>query len=220
MGAGGWLNPGVPPGEEDNASSPMSNLRPIPPPSLDAVRVTHVRASLLRGMQLVAEAREGEGAWEWLLESLPEASRGVLRQGLDSFRWIETEHVNVLALAHEARFGAATISERALATVREQLKGSHPGILTILDPAGIVQQAPTIFGFYYKGGRVDVDEIGPERALLSIFAEGLFPTWYTVSCPTWLCGAVGLAGATHTEFRHHPPVEGARHRYELVWRER
>lgn len=197
----------------------MSNLRPQPPPASAEARVTHVRASLLRGMQLMAEARDGTGGWARMVESLPESSRRVFQQGLESFRWIETEHVNALALAHEARFGAATISERALAAVQEQLKGSHPGILEILDPAGIIQQASTIFGFYYKGGRVDVDEVTRGRALISVFAEGLFPSWYTISCPTWLCGAVGLAGASHAEFRHHAPVEGARHRYELLWRE-
>ena len=64
-----------------------------------------------------------------------------------------------------------------------------------------------------------VDAIAPGRALISIFAEGLFPSWYAISCPTWLCGALGFAGASHMEFRHHPPLEGARHRYELTWQE-
>lgn len=197
----------------------MTNLRPLPPPSAEEARVTHFRASLLRGMQLTSELRDGDGGWERLVRSLPEATGAVLRQGLDSWRWIETEHVNVLALAHEARFGAATVSERALAAVREQLKGSHPGILAFLDPREIVEQTPTIFRFYYRGGCAVLDEVGPGRALVSVFAEGLFPSWYSISCPTWLCGAVSLAGASKAEFRHHPPVEGIQHRYELCWDE-
>jgi hypothetical protein len=179
-----------------------------------------MRASLLRGITIAAEARDGEGGWARLVESLPEDSRQIFQQALDSYRWIETTHVNAMAQAYEARFGRETVPDRAMIAVQEQLKVSHPGVLELLDPLGFIQQAPALFGIYYKGGRLDVDEVVPGRALISIFAAGLFPSWYTHSCPTWICGALGLAGAARAEFRHHPPAEGFRHRYELRWGER
>lgn len=197
----------------------MTQSRPQPPPSPEEARVTHIRASLLRGMQLVAEAKGGPGAWEALLDTLPAAVGADLREGLGGLRWIETAHLNALVAAHEARFGTAVASERAIAAVREQLRGTHPGILDVLDPAGLVAQAPTLYRLNYRGGRVDVDEVASGRALLSVFADGLFPGWYTTSCPTWICGALDLAGAEAVAFTHHPPVEGNRHRYELRWRE-
>jgi hypothetical protein len=170
-------------------------------------------------MQVVAENKGGPGAWEALLDGLPPEVGEAFCEGLGGLRWIETAHLNALVAAHEARFGAAVASERAIAAVREQLRGTHPGILDVLDAGGLVAQAPTLYRLNYKGGRVDVDEVAPGRALLSVFADGLFPGWYTTSCPTWICGALDLAGAKDVAFTHHPPVEGNRHRYELRWRE-
>lgn len=197
----------------------MTQSRPQPPPSPDEARVTHIRASLLRGLQVVAEQKGGPGAWEALVDGLAAEVRAVFREELGGLRWIETAHLNALVAAHEARFGAAVASERAIAAVREQLRGTHPGILDVLDATGLVAQAPTLFRLNYRGGRVDVDEVAPGRALLSVFADGLFPAWYTTSCPTWVCGALDLAGAREVAFTHHPPVEGNRHRYELRWHE-
>jgi hypothetical protein len=195
----------------------MTQPRPQPPPSPEEARVTHIRAAVLRGLQVVAEKQGGAGAWEALLDTLPPATRDVFRGGLGSTRWIEIPHLNELVAAHEARFGAAVASERAIAAVRAQLLEAHPGVLDVLDPTGLVAQAPTLFRLNYRGGRVDVDALAPGHALLSVFADGLFPGWYTTSCPTWICGALDLAGAKDIGFTHHPPVEGNRHRYELRW---
>jgi hypothetical protein len=195
----------------------MAYLSPLPPPSAEEARVTHVRASMFRGMRQVAEAADGEGGWERLVACLSDDARAAFQAGLDSFRWIETPSVNALAAAHEARFGPASIGARARAAVQEQLRGSHPGILNLVDAAEFLQQSPTIFRFYYRGGRADLDELGPGRALISIHADGLFPSWYTTSCPVWLGGALELAGASGVSVRHHPPKEGPRHRYELGW---
>lgn len=197
----------------------MTQSRPQPPPSPDEARVTHIRASLLRGLQVVAEKKGGPGAWEALVDGLAPEVREVFREELGGLRWIETAHLNALVAVHEARFGLAVAGERAIAAVRDQLRGTHPGILDVLDATGLVAQAPTLYRLNYRGGRVDVDEAAPGRALLSVFADGLFPAWYTTSCPTWICGALDLAGAKEVGFTHHPPVHGNRHRYELRWRE-
>lgn len=181
--------------------------------------MTHVRAAVLQGLQVVAEKKGGAGAWEALLDGLPPEVGAVFREGLGSTRWIEIPHLNALVAAHEARLGVAVASERAIAAVRAQLKDAHPGVLDVLDPTGLVAQAPTLYRLNYRGGRVDVDEVETGRALLSVFADGLFPGWYTTSCPTWICGALDLAGARDIAFVHHPPVEGNRHRYQLTWRE-
>lgn len=197
----------------------MTQPRSQPPPSPEESRATHVRAAVLRGLQVVAEKKGGPGAWEALLDTLPEAARDVFREGLGSTRWIEIRHLNALVAAHEARFGTAVAGERAIAAVREQLRGAHPGILDVLDPTSLVAQAPTLYRLNYRGGRVDVDELGTGHAILSVFADGLFPGWYTIACPTWICGALDLAGAKDIAYVHHPPVDGNRHRYELRWRE-
>lgn len=188
-----------------------------PEPTPGEAEITHIRASLLRGLRKDM-ARQGGTAWDDLVDSLSPAGREAFRVMPGSFSWIETARVNEIVEAHTALRGEQGAIERIRMTVDEQLTVVHAWMLKLLSPATLIHQGPTIFKFTYRGGVVRLDDIRPGFAHLSIWATGPFPSWYTHSVPQWLKRALELCGGGACEALHQPPEEGFRHRYELSWR--
>jgi len=190
---------------------------PNPPcPSPEEATVTHIRASLLRGLHQDM-LRRGGTAWDDLVDGLSPMGREVFREMPGSFTWLESARVSELVVAHTALVGEAGAVERIRATAEEQLTVVHAWLLKLLSPKTLIQQGPTIFKFNYRGGVVQLDDIVPGRAHLSIWALGLFPEWYTHSVPQWLRRALELSGGGECAVSHEPPEEGYHHRYELSW---
>ncbi|HZU52702.1 MAG TPA: hypothetical protein VFF77_02330 [Holophagaceae bacterium] len=186
-------------------------------PSPEEATITHVRASLLRGLHKDM-ARRGGTAWDDLVDGLSPMGRETFRSMPGSFIWLEAARVSELVLAHTALAGEAGAVERIRATAEEQLTVVHAWLLKLLSPKTLIQQGPTIFKFNYRGGVVRLDGIEPGRAHLSIWALGLFPEWYTHSVPQWLKRALELSGGGACAAIHEPPPgSGYRHRYELTW---
>lgn len=193
----------------------MNDLPP-PDPTPEEATVTHVRASLLRGLHKDM-ARRGGTAWDDLVDSLSPMGREVFRQMPGSFSWVETARVNELVMAHTALAGREGAIARTRATADEQLTVLHAWILKLLSPATLIHQGPTLFKFNYRGGVVRLDGFTPGRARISIWALGLFPDWYSHSVPQWLNRALELSGGGACAVIHAPPEEGFRHRYEMRW---
>lgn len=187
-------------------------------PAPEAATITHIRASLLRGLRKDM-AQRGGTAWDDLVDSLSPAGRDVFREMPGSFSWLETVRVNELVTAHTALVGEQGAIDRIRLTVDEQLTVIHAWMLKLLSPATLLHQGPTIFKFNYRGGVVQLDDIRPGLAHMSLWALGPFPEWYTRSVPQWLKRALELCGGGPSEVLHEPPSEGYRHRYELSWKD-
>ena len=187
-----------------------------PEPSHEEATITHVRASLLRGLHKDM-ARRGGTAWEDLVDGLPPMGRETFREMPGSFAWLETARVNELVMAHTALVGESGAVERIRSTTDEQLTVIHAWLLKLLSPTTLIHQGPTLFRFNYRGGVVNLDDFQPGSAQLSIWALGMFPAWYTHSVPQWLNRALELSGGGECSVAHQAPEEGYRHRYELKW---
>ena len=185
-------------------------------PSPEEATITHIRASLLRGLHKDM-LRRGGTAWDDLVDGLSPMGREVFREMPGSFSWLETERVNELVTAHTRLVGEGGAVARIRSTAEEQLTVVHAWLLKLLSPATLIHQGPTIFKFNYRGGVVWLDDITPGQAHLSIWAIGVFPEWYTHSVPQWLNRALELSGGGDCSVIHQPPEEGYRHRYELRW---
>lgn len=185
-------------------------------PTPEEATITHVRASLLRGLHKDM-LRRGGTAWEDLVDGLSPMGREVFREMPGSFAWLETARVNEIVRAHTALVGEAGAVARIRSTAEEQLTVVHAWLLKLLSPATLIHQGPTLFRFNYRGGVVTLDEFRPGCAELSIWAIGLFPEWYTHSVPQWLTRALELSGGGLCTVTHQPPVEGYHHRYALKW---
>lgn len=190
---------------------------PPPEPSAAEATVTHFRASLFRGV--IAQAQgAGPEAWEAYLQALPPTARRVFAQPLGLFQWIETGQVNALMAVHEQRFPPHLAEARVSTTVEEQLTVAHAWLLKLLSPETLLQQAPTLFRFYYRGGVCRVEHLGSGHGTILIWATGLFPSWYTHSLPIWVRRALTLTGGQDARVEHHPPLEGCCHRYRVHWK--
>jgi hypothetical protein len=194
----------------------MNDLEPLDP-SPEEAAVTHIRASLLRGLHQDM-LRRGGTAWDDLVDGLSPMGREVFRKMPSSFSWVDAARVGELVTAHTALAGEAGAVERIRATAEEQLTVVHAWILKLLSPATLINQSPTLFKFNYRGGVVRIEDHVPGRARISIWAAGLFPEWYTHSVPQWLKRALELSGGGTCSVTHEPPEDsGCRHRYELSW---
>jgi hypothetical protein len=194
----------------------MNDSEP-PDPTPEEATVTHIRASLLRGLRKDM-LRRGGTAWDDLVDGLSPQSREVFREMPGSFSWLEAERVGEIVMAHTALAGEAGAVERIRATAEEQLTVVHAWLLKLLSPTTLINQSPTIFKFNYRGGVVRINDHVPGRAHISIWAAGLFPEWYTHSVPQWLKRALELSGGGACAVIHEPPEDGGyHHRYELSW---
>lgn len=190
--------------------------RNLPEPSREDATITHVRASLLRGLHKDM-VRRGGTAWDDLVDGLSPMGREAFRQMPGSFAWVETARVNEIVTAHTALAGEEGAIARIRATTDEQLTVVHAWILKLLSPKSLIHQSPTIFKFNYRGGAVRLDEVADGRAAISIWADGMFPEWYTHSVPHWLNRALELTGGGVCSVDHTPPESGCRHSYALTW---
>ena len=194
----------------------MTDLSLLDPTPEDAT-VTHIRASLLRGLHKDLLRRGGEGAWTEFVAGLSPASQEVFREMPGYFAWLDTARVNEIVTAHGALAGEDGAVNRIRSTAEEQLTVAHAWLLKLLSPTTLIHQGPTLFRFNYRGGVVKLDDLEPGCAHLSIWARGLFPEWYTHSVPQWLRRALELCGGGNSSVIHLPPETGYRHRYELRW---
>lgn len=188
----------------------------LPEPSREEATITHVRASLLRGLHKDM-VRRGGTAWDDLVDGLSPMGRDTFRTMPGFFSWVESARVNELVTAHTALVGEAGAVARIRATTDEQLTVIHAWILKLLTPKTLIHQGPTLFKFNYRGGVVRLGEVEDGQATLTIWAEGMFPEWYTHSVPQWLGRALELTGGGACAVTHHPSQNDARHDYELTW---
>ncbi len=191
-------------------------VHPPSDPTAEEATVTHVRASALSGMLQAIDDR-GAAARADLIGGLSSRARDALQEAPGPFQWLETGVVNELMAAYEARFGGDDIEQRVGFTARQQLTVIHAWMQRLLNPETILQQASTLYRFYYRGGAARAEEVGPGRARLVVWARGLYPAWYTLSLPLWIAGALRLIGAREAQVVHAPPERGFRHGYEITW---
>ena len=186
-------------------------------PTLETATVTHLRASLLRGLHKDTLRRGGEAAWARMVEDLSPATRGTFLRMPGSLAWLEVAQVNELVAAYLALKRGQDAGLGGL-TAEDQFTVVHAWLLKLLNPGLLVRQVPAIFRLDYRGGLVCLDHAEAGHAELSAWVVGLFPEWYSQAAPQWLKRALELSGARACEVLHHPPRTGCRHRFELSWK--
>ena len=197
----------------NSPDAPPSSLEP----TLQEATITHVRASISRGLQKRAMAA-GPELWNAVMASVSPECRAVFSQPLGPFQWVAVPHVNEVGLAYNRIAGGDDLDLRAAMTAEEHLTVSHPWLLKLLSADTLVRQGPTIFHFYHRGGVVRSESLAPGRCVFSIWAVGLYDGWATTALPAWLRRALELTGAVRPRVEYLPPPLGSfRHRYVLHW---
>ena len=193
-------------------------------PDLDpaALRITHVRGPVTRQVRDAVLMEGGESAWRALLDQVSPECRAVFSQDIGLYEWIEARHSAELSLAYLSQGDPAFTERRSEAAVQEVLTRLNRWVLRMLSTTFLVNAFPKLFGLYYRGGKVIVDSVGDSSALISLWAEGLYPAWYSQGLPAVLRTGLEAAGAKSVSVNHAPPMgEGLlalRHQYEVHWK--
>ena len=195
-----------------------------PPPGLtrESVVITELRGPMTRQIRDTLLREGGEPAWDGLLAQVSEPCRATFSKPIGLYEWIPALHSRELSLAYLATADADFTYRRGLASASEQLTVLNRWILRLMSPAFLVQNLPRLFAFYYRGGQVVVDRLGPDSAQVSLWADAFYQDWFENGLRGWLEGAVGLTGAKGVTVRYLPPEgEGLlafRHGYEIGWK--
>jgi len=191
----------------------------IPPPvSEEEARVTHMRASMARMVRASVAGTIDLKAWAELVATLEPEARALAEADLELPDWVPIEAItawiNAFAKAHAALPRGRSIADQLL-------EHAHPWIQRALDPALAVEALPRLFQHYHKGGVVRLDEVGPDRAVLDLWAFVPYPGWHDLLLPSVLRRALERCGAEAVQVRilpEGPEAPSFHHRYELTWR--
>jgi len=157
-----------------------------------------VRGSVLRARKLFTEEHFGGGAWDRLLDTLPESDRTVLRGILLPAGWFPFEISERLDRAIVDVLGKGdpkVFEDIGRKSARENLSGIHKTFLAAGNPQAFLAQAKTIYKFYYNTGTREYVSTGPQSGVLTtVDAE----TFSVVDCLTvvgWHKEALEMCGA-------------------------
>ena len=195
-----------------------------PPAGLtrESVVITELRGPMTRQVRDSLLREGGEPAWESLLAKVSEPCRQTFARPIGLYEWIPAAHSGELSQAYLATADEAYTYRRGLESAREQLTVLNRWLLRLMSQSFLIDNLPRLFAFYYKGGRVVVDELEPGHARVSLWADAFYPDWYEHGLSGWLEAALGLTGAKEVVVRYQAPsgdgLLAFRHGYELHWR--
>jgi len=195
-----------------------------PPEGLtrESVVVRELRGPMTRQVREAVIRERGEAAWDSLLASLSPSCRATFSRPIGLYEWIPAEHSKELSLAFMATVDADYTRRRGAESAREQLTVVNRWLLRLMSPAFLLQNLPRLFAFYYRGGQVMVDRLGPGAARVSLWSDAFYPAWYELGLTAWLEGALALTGAKDVAVAYTPPesegLAAFRHGYEIRWK--
>lgn len=187
----------------------------------ESVVITELRGPMTGQIRKAVLREEGESGWKALLAKVSEPCRRTFSKPLGMYEWIPAEHSKELSLAYLAGRDPSYTYRRGIEAATEQITVVNQWMLKLMSPSLLLQNMPRFFDFYYRGGRVVVDHLGPGTALLSLWADAFYQEWYEHGLRGWFEAALGLTGAKHVTVKYHSPDgEGLlafRHVYEVHW---
>jgi len=186
-----------------------------------ALQITHERGPVTRQVRTAALAWGGEAAWVAVLAAVSPACRARFSRPIGFYEWVESELALELHAAWAVQRGLDDMSQRGEDGARELLGGVQRWILRLASPAFLLENVPRLFGFYYRGGRMNLAYLGPGKAGLECNAMGYPESWFRDGLTAWLRVALALTGAQEVQVNHVPPSTPETphlHRYEIAWR--
>jgi len=163
-----------------------------------------IRGSVLRARKLFAEEHFGSGAWDKVLEALPEADRTVLRGILLPAGWFAYEIGERLDQAIVDVLGKGDLKifeDIGRKSARENLSGIHKSFLRIGDPQAFLAQTRIIYKFYYNTGSREFVSTGPNSGVLTTVGAETFSVADCMTVIGWHKEALELCGAKNVSMK-------------------
>ncbi|MFN8009915.1 MAG: hypothetical protein U0P81_00785 [Holophagaceae bacterium] len=186
-------------------------------PEADA-RVTHLRAAMTRMVRASMAGAVDLRAWAELVAGLEPEARALAEADQELPEWVPIEAVTAWISAFSKAHGNLP---RGRSIADQLLEHAHPWIQRALDPVLAAEALPKVFQHYHRGGVARLEALGPERAVLDLWAFVPYPGWHDALLPGVLHRAVERCGGEAVAVRILPPAEGDpfyHHRYEITWR--
>lgn len=164
----------------------------------------------------------GEGAWNRVLETLPEEDRETLGGLILSVTWypfdlnerLDKAIVEVLGKGEERIF-----EDIGAHSAKEALADRHAHLLTPGDPAKFLEKTDRVYSFYYGTGRREYEATGPTSGVMTTYDAETFSKTDCRTVIGWYKEALKQCGArvvTMTEEQCR--AEGAEYcRYRIRW---
>lgn len=185
------------------------------------IQVTHVRG-LIQGIvkRVLAEGLDA-AAWEAYLASLGPAAREQLRREPSEHEWVPMAALVEAVARHPGGREAVLAVLRGSLYADLMMLEKHRWMLKVMTPELMARQAPRIYAFYHRGGRMEAERIEPGHATLTLEATGPSPAWFAILVTAWFKRSLEHCGAEGVEAVHEPPEATGKaylHRYGLTWR--
>ncbi len=157
-----------------------------------------VRGSVLRARKLFAEEHFGSGAWDKVLESLPETDRTVLRGILLPAGWFPyaiSERLDKAIVDVLGKGDLSVFEDIGRKSAAENLSGIHKSFLRPGDPQAFLAQTKTIYKFYYNTGSREYVPKGPNSGVLTTTEAETFSVADCLTVIGWHKEALEMCGA-------------------------
>ena len=203
-----------PQGLDPRPGIPREVLLPV------GVEVTHVRGLIQNIVKGVLSQGLDAEAWAAYMSGLSAGAREQLDREAGEYEWVSMAGLVEAVAKHPGG------REGVLAVLRGNLYADlmmtekHRWMLKVMTPELMVRQAPRIYAFYHRGGRMEAERVEPGRATVTLRATGPSPAWFSILLTTWFKRSLELSGATAVEAVHEPPEATGKHdlhRYWLAW---
>lgn len=183
--------------------------------------ITHERGPMSRQVHHAALAWGGEPAWQSVLQRVSSRCRERFQQPVGFFEWVESPLALELHDAWAAVRGIETMGQRGESAAQEMLAlgGVQAWILRTASTHFLLTNVPRLFDFYYRGGRVELVSLEPNRCVYDLHAMGYPETWFREGLPAWIRVALEQSGAREIHIRCQQPTDTSPHlhTYEVTW---
>lgn len=179
-----------------------------------------MRGVIQRVVQRILARSLSPEAWETFLATLSPAAQAQFRLEPDDYEWVPMAGLIEGALRHPGGREAIMDLLRGSLYANLMMTEKHRWMLKVMTPELMAEQAPRIFAFYHRGGRMETERVEPGRAAITLRATGPSPAWFGILMTDWLKRSLELSGAEAVESVYEPPeVTGKAnlHRYWLSW---
>jgi hypothetical protein len=161
-------------------------------------RVMEVRGSVLRARKLFTEEHFGAGAWDRILDTLPESDRTALRGILLPAGWFPfeiSERLDKAIVDVLANGNLQVFEDIGRKSARENLSGIHKTFLAAGNPRDFLAQAKSIYNFYYDTGTREYVSTGPQSGVLKTIDAETFSRADCLTVVGWHKEALEMCGA-------------------------
>jgi predicted hydrocarbon binding protein len=157
-----------------------------------------VRGSVLKARKLFTEEHFGSGAWDRILDTLPESDRTVLWGILLPAGWFPfeiSEHLDRTIVDVLGKGDPKVFEDIGRKSARENLSGIHKAFLAAGNPQAFLAQTKTIYQFYYNTGTREYVPTEPQSGVLTTADAETFSVADCLTVVGWHKEALEMCGA-------------------------